>query len=66
MNNNRIRTIVRTAVGSGLIASALGLSALGLSSVANAAPTDNAPKAVYCQVYDRNGVPIYWYWGPCR
>jgi hypothetical protein len=65
MNTNRIRTIVRTAVGSTLVASALGFSAIGLSSVANASPTDNAPKAVYCQVY-RNGVPVYWYWGPCR
>jgi hypothetical protein len=65
MKNTRINTLVRTAVGSTLIAGALGASAIGLSSVASAAPVNNAPDAVYCQVY-RNGVPAYWYWGPCR
>jgi hypothetical protein len=65
MKNTRINTLVRTAVGSTLIAGALGASAIGLSTVANAAPVHNAPDAVYCQVY-RNGVPAYWYWGPCR
>jgi hypothetical protein len=65
MSTNRIRTLVRTAVGSTLIAGALGASAVGLAEAANAAPTNNAPAAVYCQVY-RNGVPVYWYWGACR
>jgi hypothetical protein len=65
MITNRARTLVRTAVGSTLIASALGASALGMSSVANAAPVNNVPQAVYCQVY-KNGIPWYWYWGPCR
>jgi hypothetical protein len=44
MINNRIRTIVRTATGSTLVASALGLAALGFSSAANAAPAQ-APQA---------------------
>ena len=38
MINNRIRTIVSTAAGSTLVASALGLAALGFSSAATAAP----------------------------
>ncbi len=65
MSTNRARTLVRTALGSTLIASALGASALGLASAASASPVNNAPQAVYCQVY-KNGQPIYWYWGPCR
>lgn len=67
MINNRIRTIAGTVAGSTLAASVLGLAALGFSSTANAAPAavNNAPQAVYCQVY-RNGVPVYWYWGFCR
>jgi hypothetical protein len=65
MSTNRIRTLVRHATGSALIASALGASALGLAAAANAAPTTNAPQAPYCQVYN-NGVPVYWYWGYCR
>ncbi len=65
MSINRTRTLVRTAVGSTLIASALGASALGLASAASASPVNNAPQYVICQVY-RNGVPVYWYYGPCR
>ena len=66
MITNRARTLVRTAVGSTLIASALGASALGLATAANAAPVHNAPQYVYCQVYNANGQPIYWYYGPCH
>jgi hypothetical protein len=65
MINNRVRTSIRTVTGSTLVASALGLAALGFSSAANAAPVNNAPQALYCQVYI-NGQPAYWYWGPCR
>ena len=38
MIDHRIRTIVSTAAGSTLVASALGLAALGFSGAANAAP----------------------------
>jgi hypothetical protein len=44
MSTNRVRTLVRTAVGSTLVASAIGLSAVGFSSMANAAPAQ-APQA---------------------
>jgi hypothetical protein len=65
MINNRIRSIVRNATGTALLASSLGLAAFGLAGTASAAPINNAPQAVYCQVY-HNGIPVYWYWGPCR
>jgi hypothetical protein len=56
MINNRIRTLVRTAVGSTLVAGALGLSAIGFSSMANAAPAQGpgaapAPQAVCWYTY---------------
>lgn len=66
MINNPIRTIVRTAAGTALLTSVLGLGALGAASMANAAPVSNVPQAPYCQVYDANGNPAYWYWGYCR
>jgi hypothetical protein len=51
MNTNRIRNIARRAVGTTMLASALGLTALGASSMANAAPASPqagapAPQAV--------------------
>jgi hypothetical protein len=51
MIRNRIRTTVRAAAGTALVASVLGLSAIGLSSAANAAPAQAgqagpAPQAV--------------------
>jgi hypothetical protein len=62
MMKNRIRAIV----GMGLITSALGLGAVELASTASAAPVNNAPQFLYCQVYNAYGTPIYWYYGPCR
>jgi hypothetical protein len=56
MSTNRIRTIVRTAVGSTIVASALGLSAFGLAGTANAAPAQSpqaaaAPQAICWYTY---------------
>jgi hypothetical protein len=65
MITNRIRTIARNAAGTAVLASGLGLAAFGLAGTANAAPVNHAPERVFCQVY-YNGVPVYWYWGPCR
>jgi hypothetical protein len=45
MITNRIRTVARRAVGTTLLASALGLTALGASSVANAAPAQTPQAA---------------------
>ena len=42
MISNRIRTTVRAATGTALVASALGLSAIGFSGAANAAPAQGA------------------------
>jgi hypothetical protein len=65
MKNNRIRSLVRNAVGSSLIASALGLSALGLAGGANAAPVHDIPQHVHCNVFI-NGWYAYSYPGHCR
>jgi hypothetical protein len=62
MMKNRIRAIA----GMGLITLGLGLGAVELASTASAAPVHNAPQFVYCQVYDANGNPAYWYPGPCQ
>ena len=64
MINTRIRNIARNAAGAAVLASGLGMAAFGLAGTANAAPV-HPPQAVYCQVY-HNGIPVYWYWGPCR
>ena len=48
MINNRIRTIVSTAAGSTLVASALGLAALGFSGAATAASA-HAPQTNLCR-----------------
>jgi hypothetical protein len=46
MTHNRIRTIVRTAAGTALMAGILGASAVGVAGMANAAPA-HAPQAVH-------------------
>ena len=60
MINNRIRTIVRTAAGTALLASALGLSAVGVASDANAAPV-HPPQTVICWVDYPDGSYVWWY-----
>jgi hypothetical protein len=49
---NRIRTIVRIAAGSALLAWGLGLATVGVASTANAA---------VCVEYYSDGTPFYYY-----
>jgi hypothetical protein len=59
MINNRIRTIVRTAAGTALLASALGLSAVGVAGTANAAPV-HPPQTTICYVDLADGSYVWW------
>ena len=61
-----MKNLIRNAIGSTVIASALGLSALGLASTSNAAPAP-APDwyRVHCNVF-MDGLYVYSYPGPCR
>ena len=59
MINNHIRTLVRAAAGTALLASGLGLAAVGVASAANAAPV-HPPQSVCWETYS-DGSDFYYY-----
>jgi hypothetical protein len=61
MISNRIRTTVRAAAGTALVASTLGLSAIGFSSAANAAPTQAGPAPQDVCWYTHHPELGWWY-----
>jgi hypothetical protein len=52
MLKNRLRTIIRTAAATAVVASSLGLVSLGVAGTANAA---------VCVDYWPDGTPFYYY-----
>ena len=60
MINNHIRTIVRTAAGTTLLALNLGLAAVGVASAANAAPV-HPPQSVCWETYSDGSIFYYYF-----